>query len=356
MNEIFEKMFTRLPDEIECGDYHYHVPRNRYERDPEWRDYTGRTIGEYAATVKMRTVELFDSTWKHKTLDADTVPFPFESWTYSIAGENRDARLVEMLREIAYDDKPLMDIASSGGMGLAPYFMKLNPRKPCLITDVSSLEMKILRSCLNENLPEYNVHTASFDNNDIPMFDSSIDYITSNYGILSSASFPADGQKKASYHYSEGTETAISEVYRVLKPGGRFVTVEMSREFDFDLYKLCHDSMKNGKLFGIYTYNEIQAVLERLTEESWRDKFTSAGFEVEYEKRHYELYSIDKVMNFLHNVTKYYGIRNWEKRDWYEERRSGSVKWNSADYDADDIGIDIYDTNTIFVLGKSIQK
>ncbi|NLL39029.1 MAG: class I SAM-dependent methyltransferase [Clostridiales bacterium] len=105
----------------------------------------------------------------------------------------------------------------------------------------------------------------------MPIRDDSLDYITSIYGISSSSETPAGGTKTNIYQYSAVKEKPINEVYRVLKPGGRFVTLEMNRECDFDLEKVYDHYNKNGNLFGIYTYDEIQAVLGLLKDEPWRE-------------------------------------------------------------------------------------
>ena len=212
------------------------------------------------------------------------------------------------MEKVALENKPFMDIASSDSMGFAPYIVNVNPKIPCLVTDVDGFVIKLLRSCADEHLKEYNINFAAFDNCEMPIKDGSFDCITSKYGISSSHGKQADEPQAGAnfYQNSKGTERAIAEVYRVLKPGGRVIAVEPNIEFDFDLQKLYRDYNERGRLFGVYTYDEIQAVCEVLAEKPWRDKFISAGFRVETEKKYFRRYSINEVKKFLykHDISK----------------------------------------------------
>jgi Methylase involved in ubiquinone/menaquinone biosynthesis len=326
MDKKFTEIFAKQPNEIITGDYFYSVPR----------------FDGVAAHINDR--------WKSKTFQGEFDPYQDDSWLESIKGKNNE--LTDTLYKIALDDKPFMDIASSGSMGFAPYIFDLNPDKPCLVTDINAAEMKLLRSYINEteDLYDYKIDLASFDNCDMPIKDNSLDYITSILGISSSY----NGENPDYFQFSVGREPAINEVYRVLKPGGLFITLEMNGECDYDLRKICYDSHDRGDFLGIYPYSEIQAVLELMIEHPWRDKFTAAGFEIEAEKKHYRKPTINSTMHFLHRFTKYNGIHLWEQLSWDEERRSGKLNWNVFDYDVNDCGFDLYSTNTLFILRKPL--
>jgi Methylase involved in ubiquinone/menaquinone biosynthesis len=324
MNEIF----NRQPEEIVGGDYFFRVP---------WYEEIHATLYDKLNHDAQREL---NSSWENRA---------------AILGLDMSF-FADAINKIATDDKPFMDIASSDSMGFAPFIIKSNPDKPCLITDINTEIMKSLRSYINthDEISKCNITIASFDNLDMPIKDNSLDYITSIGGIASSFEMSDENRKLRLFQQSVGTEKAISEVFRVLKPGGYFVTLEMNMECDYDLQKLCHDSYEIDKLFGVYSYGEVQAVLELLREEPWHDKFVAAGFEIEVEKISYERCSLTKIMWFLHLMTRYHEIRHWEKANWYDEIKAKTIAWNLADYENDEgeYGIDLYDTNTLFILRK----
>ena len=172
--------------------------------------------------------------------------------------------------------------------------------------------MQYLRRSINEHLSGNNISLASFDNNDIPIKDASLDCITSLNGITNSHNFPDNRTSVAHlYQYSEYTEKATDEVFRILKPGGCFVTVESNRKCDFDLQKICNRYNEYGKIFGIYDYEEIKATLGLLTEKPWRDKFIAAGFRIETENKHLRKYTTEDVKSFLYQYTYFNNIHEW---------------------------------------------
>jgi len=341
MDKAFAEMFAKEPDAITGGDYFYRVP---------WLD---DIFAEAAKRKGLSPDEFFEWRDGRKTLSfgfqwlrGNPNPFIYDS---PVQG---DCQLEETIGKIAIDNKPFMDIASSDSMGLAPYVLRINPQIPCLVTDVDANEMKTLRSCIDRHLRGYNINIASFDNNDIPMKDNSIEYITGNYAITSSGGNPADNPKMSLYQNSAGKEKAIGEVYRVLKPGGLFVAVERNKTCDFDLRRVYDYHSEHGSLFGLYSYDEIQAVLELFVEEPWRDKFVAAGFEVEVEKNQYECCSLYDVMEFLHWFTKHHEIRRWEKERWEEQRKTEGFVWDFDKSELENIGMDLYDVDSLYILRK----
>lgn len=356
MDKVFMEMFSKRPDEIIDGDYYYHLP---YHDD--WTAAATKMLGispeehkEMRERAKSNIRQDFKLRWEKKALDGEIDYFWDEPWIKIFKGENKDLKVFDMIRKIASEGNPFMDIASSESMGFAPYLIKMNPEIPCLVTDIDATIVKNLRSCIDEFLPEYNISLASFDNLDMPLRDNSLDCITGVYGISSSSGMiPSDNAKININQYSAGREKPISEVYRVLKPGGRFITIETNMECDFDLRKVYDHYNKNGSLFGIYAFDEIQAVLDLLTEEPWRDKFTSAGFEAEVEKKLYKKYSLGQVMSFLHVFTSDHNIRHWGKKTWREQRQT-EKSWIYTDEakKAEDIGIDFYGVDVFYVLRK----
>ena len=333
MDKIFAEMFAKQPDEIIGGDYFYHIP---------WLE-----------NIFVEAVE-HKGLWPYQWLKGESNPFFYDPMADVLKGANKDSEFEEMIGKIAHENKPFMDIASSESMGLASYIVKLNPQIPCLVTDIDAHQMMTLRSCVDEHLTGYNINLASFDNNHIPMKDNSLDYITSNNGIASSGGKPDVSKKANIYQFSTGKEKVIAEVYRVLKPGGCYVAIESNRECDFDLRKIYDYHAEHGSLFGLYSYDEIQAVCGLLIEEPWRDKFTSAGFEIEIEKKHCRSYSLWEVMNFLHYFTRYHEIHHWEKENWEQQRREENFTWNFDKNELGNIGMDLYDVDIFYVLRKPI--
>ena len=357
MDKALAKIFSRQPDEIINGAFHYKIPFfDAIFDDKEAMTAHGKTLKEIMERREQQENFWYNSPdglkkhWEITKFQGDFDPYD-EPWLEAVIGEDKEEKLLEIINKIAVDNKPFMDIASSGSMGLAPYFAKLNPQTPCMVTDIDNQAMKKLRTWIDENIPEYNINIASFNNNDMPIKDNSMDYITSRYGISSSLGDAGSDNKINPFQNSVGCEKAISEVYRVLKPGGYFITLEMSKECDYDLQRIYNDCNENGKMFGVFTYNEMQAVCELLIEEPWRNKFALAGFEIEYEKRYYERCRINGLMNFLHYFTNHHKIHQWKKRTWDDEKKSGSIKWNHNDH-ADFAGFDLYQTHTLFVLRK----
>ena len=165
----------------------------------------------------------------------------------------------------------------------------------------------------------------------MPIKNESLDCITGIHAASSSRASQTTGKTNGfsyPYQFSDGSEKVIEEINRILKPGGYFISLEMNMECDYDLQKIYNDYNEHGKLFGIYTYDEIQAVCKLLIEEPWNEKFTAAGFKVEVEKKHLRKYSIDEVKKFLFCYTYFNGIREWTD----EERILYSITNNNIKY------------------------
>ena len=298
MNKIFSEMFSRQPDEIIGGDYFYRVPW--YEQ--EWslsilaRQY-GMSEAEYLERMEKKSRKNFRSGWDERTFHSEW------KWLECLRG---DDKATEIFQKIARERIPFMDIASSEVMGLASYILKLNPQTPCLVTDIDSNAMKRLRSRADESLPEYHISIASFDNLDMPLKDHSVDCITSVGGISDSATGkPVNSAVMSIEHFTYINKIKLlNEVYRVLKPNGRFITVELEMDAAIDWQKI--DSYFSGheKLFGMYTQNVVQTKLKAF--EEWQKKYavrdekmTAAGFEIEIERRHCAKMGADVIAQYL---------------------------------------------------------
>ena len=270
MDKIFAESFVEQPDEIINGDYFYRV--QWYES--EW----------LVSASAEKSSSNFKREWDTRTFQDDS------DW-------------VETLQSIT---TPFMDIASSEYMGLASYILKINPKIPCLITDIDPNTVKCLRSRIDENLSDYNISLASFDNLEMPLGDSSIDCITGIEGISASAVGRAvDSSLMSLDEFTAYNERKfLDEVYRVLKPGGCFITVEPEMSWDFDLQKIDSYFSKHEKLFGLYTDDVIRNKLTDFM--AWKEKYAlcdekiiAAGFSVESKKIHTEKFGLDVVASYF---------------------------------------------------------
>jgi ubiquinone/menaquinone biosynthesis C-methylase UbiE len=185
MKDIFASLFSKPPVEIVDGDYYFGV------------DEYGDSFDDEDADLWLNGGALRDN-WEGKRQGR------YEN--FKICDEITD--------EIAKEGKPFLEISCGPGMGLAPVILAKNPKIPCLAADACSRLIKAWRSYIGGNLTGYDISLASFNTLDIPIRDDALDCVTSFLGIGSTRN-GMDGQKRA-----------LSEVRRVLKPGGMFVTVE----------------------------------------------------------------------------------------------------------------------------------
>lgn len=281
----------------------------------------------------------------------------FEDWMISvlIEVENGFSKINEILGKIAAENKPFIDISSSDSWGFIPFIAKLNPQIPCMATDIYAHLIRCQRIFLSSDLPQYNINLACFDNNNIPIKSNALDYITSTFGIISSASNDAASNF---INLVVGKEKTINEVYRVLKPGGRFVTIENNMEWKFDLTIIREACNRRGKLFGTYTYNEIAEMAEewnKVKELSLHGQFVESGFQVEIEEK-YPLtkgFSRLEIKPLFQVLTDCLKIHEWtdDERKGYKEH-SLSINRKDFEKEAEDFGIELTQGEVFYVLRK----
>lgn len=342
-DKMFEKMFSKQPYIID-GDYYFF--------DPYYENASAEVKKRYEQTEK----KIFQhglSDWNERTFQDD-----FNSsalWMTQIYEYIDDgfSKINEIFDKIANENKPFMDISSCYGQhfGLIPFIAKINPKIPCMETGIDPYMMRALRSFFNRDLPGYNIKLAAFDNCDIPIKDNSLDYITSTFGIGCITS--AETQNHW-YNITEGREKPISEIYRILKPGGCFVTIESVQDWKFDLAKTKEACKHHGKLFGKYGYDEIAETQKKLTEVSWRDLFAAAGFEVETEEKYPCKARGYELRNELFSVTNIFKILEWTKKE-KEQYFSSARGVNQEDFDdeAESFGIEYTQGQIFYVLRKA---
>ena len=246
---------------------------------------------------------------------------------------SQDQKLHAMFAEMADSGKPVLDVASDFYMGLLPFILKYNPSAHVCASDINVQGMKNLGNCLHEYLPSYNINVTSFDNNDIPFRDNSLDYVTSIDGMTSST-----GSRKVPFIAARclGQENAVSEVYRILKPGGYFVTVEQFIDCDFDLHEIYEYCETYGKIYGICSFEEIKDFLEWICQASWRKIFASAGFSVETENEYSHRLTVGELKKLLLRYTNHSGIHTWTDADIAQLYLSKELYHAAAEADSPD--------------------
>ena len=356
MDSIFAEMFAKQPDEIINNDYFFHT----------WHEegQDGSMAAEKGITVKEihewrekgwfgydSAPGTFRFCWDDRTHHGEHGSDAVAQWMRK-ANEDINSKANGVFGKIAASGKPVMDISSSVSFGLIPLIVQLNQQAPCMATDIYAHLIKCLRIFVNSDLSEYNISLASFDNYEMPIKDNSLDYITSTFGISDSGSRDKNNLPVDSEFVKN---KPISEVYRVLKPGGCFVTVERNIELKFDLAKTKEAYNRRGKLFGDFDYREMEETQNKWGTDSWRNQFTKAGFEIEIEEKYPEKGTRDHLLYFLDMFTLCYRIRKW-KPDGFQFRNAAlALDEKVFDEILEDYGIEFYQGQIFYVLRKPID-
>ncbi len=103
----------------------------------------------------------------------------------------------------------ILEIGTGPGGGFMPSILFANPDANIIISDLSPTVVREWKKLLDGELHSPNIRYAALDNCDLPFRNDSIDVVSDGGGIGNT-----EGER----------QKALSGIYRILKPGGLFVT------------------------------------------------------------------------------------------------------------------------------------
>ena len=127
----------------------------------------------------------------------------------NVLGERNREHHRKMAQMMAERGGVILDIGSGPGGGYMPLILHSDPTASVIVSDISHTVVEEWKKFLDKELDSPHLCYAAFDFRDIPFNDCTIDIVSDHSGIFSCL---------------ENKAAALREVYRVLKPGGTFVS------------------------------------------------------------------------------------------------------------------------------------
>lgn len=127
----------------------------------------------------------------------------------NILGERNREQHRKMAQMMAERGGIILDIGSGPGGGYMPLILQADPAAQVIVSDLSHTVVDEWKKFLDQELDSPHLCYAAFDFRDIPFNDCTIDIVSDHSGIFSCL---------------ENKSAALREVYRVLKPGGLFIS------------------------------------------------------------------------------------------------------------------------------------
>lgn len=165
---------------------------------------------------KIEGVALFDSSAElHDEWANDMVKEGWiaQNWQTAKLPEKRGER--EIGQRIAEKGGVILELGAGPGGGFVPYTLQADPDASIIVSDMSPTVVQEWKKFLDNELDSPNLSYAAFDYCQIPFRDSCIDVVSDRGGIANAITTKYEPGDKGA---------ALKETYRVLKPGGLFVT------------------------------------------------------------------------------------------------------------------------------------
>jgi SAM-dependent methyltransferase len=154
--------------------------------------------------------------------------------------------------------EPLLDLGCGEGLFSDVLFEK----KATVGMDISYHEVNMARAYGKHE------HLIAADGCRLPFRDGVFETVFSNCVI----------------EHIPGVDALVAEVFRVLRPGGKFVTTVPGERFTPNLFfSMLFMKLHLRRLAGLYGYiiNKMLGHVHKLSHEEWAAKFESAGFRIE---------------------------------------------------------------------------